>query len=40
MNVNVWDVNEAVQDLIRAAQPFDIGRLANPKVALEEVLNG
>jgi len=38
MNVNVWDVNDAVQDLIRAGRPADVTRLADPEVPLEEVV--
>jgi 3-phenylpropionate/trans-cinnamate dioxygenase ferredoxin reductase subunit len=38
MNVNIWDVNDAVQDLVRAARPADSGRLANAEVPLQEVL--
>jgi 3-phenylpropionate/trans-cinnamate dioxygenase ferredoxin reductase subunit len=34
MNVNVWDVNEDVQDLIRSQRVVDLGRLADPAVAL------
>jgi 3-phenylpropionate/trans-cinnamate dioxygenase ferredoxin reductase subunit len=37
MNVNVWDVNDQVQSLIRAATPLDPARLADPAVPLEEV---
>jgi 3-phenylpropionate/trans-cinnamate dioxygenase ferredoxin reductase component len=40
MNVNVWDVNDAVQDLVRAARPADVSRLADPEVALQEILSG
>jgi 3-phenylpropionate/trans-cinnamate dioxygenase ferredoxin reductase subunit len=40
MNVNVWDVSDAVQDLVRAARPADVSRLADQKVPLEEVLTG
>ncbi len=40
MNVNIWDVNDAVQDLVRAARPADVSRLANPDVPLQEVLAG
>jgi 3-phenylpropionate/trans-cinnamate dioxygenase ferredoxin reductase component len=40
MNVNVWDVSDTVQDLVRAARPADAGRLADQKVPLEEVLTG
>jgi 3-phenylpropionate/trans-cinnamate dioxygenase ferredoxin reductase subunit len=38
MNVNVWDVNDAVQDLVRAGQPADVGKLADPTVPFEEVV--
>jgi 3-phenylpropionate/trans-cinnamate dioxygenase ferredoxin reductase component len=40
MNVNVWDVNDAVQDLIRAGaagRRVDTARLADPDVPLGEV---
>jgi 3-phenylpropionate/trans-cinnamate dioxygenase ferredoxin reductase subunit len=37
MNVNIWDVNDQVQSLIRAATPLDPARLADPAVPLEEV---
>ena len=37
MNVNVWDVNDAVQSLIRRGTPVDTARLANPGIPLEEV---
>jgi 3-phenylpropionate/trans-cinnamate dioxygenase ferredoxin reductase subunit len=40
MNVNVWDVNDAVQDLVRAGQPADVSRLADPQVPLEKVVKG
>jgi 3-phenylpropionate/trans-cinnamate dioxygenase ferredoxin reductase subunit len=36
MNVNVWDVNDAVQSLIRRAAPVDTAKLANPGIPLEE----
>ncbi len=36
MNVNVWDVNEAVQSLIRRGAPVDTAKLANPDIPLEE----
>jgi len=38
MNVNIWDVNDALQELVRAARPADVSRLANPDVPLQEVL--
>ncbi len=37
MNVNIWDVNDAIQDLIRSGQPADPARLADPAVPLDEV---
>jgi 3-phenylpropionate/trans-cinnamate dioxygenase ferredoxin reductase subunit len=37
MNVNVWDVNDAVQALIRRGTPVDTARLANPEIPLDEV---
>jgi len=37
MNVNVWDVNDDIQSLIRSARPVDLSRLANPDIPLPEV---
>jgi 3-phenylpropionate/trans-cinnamate dioxygenase ferredoxin reductase component len=37
MNVNIWDVNDAIQALIRSGQPADPVRLADPAVPLNEV---
>jgi 3-phenylpropionate/trans-cinnamate dioxygenase ferredoxin reductase subunit len=37
MNVNVWDVNDDIQTLIRSAKPVDPARLADPTVPLLEV---
>jgi len=37
MNVNVWDVNDAVQAIIRRGTPVDTARLANPDIPLDEV---
>jgi 3-phenylpropionate/trans-cinnamate dioxygenase ferredoxin reductase subunit len=37
MNVNVWDVNEAVQGIIRRGNLVDPHRLADPQVPLEEL---
>ncbi len=37
MNVNVWDVNEDVQGVIRRANQVDPIRLADPSVPLEEL---
>jgi NADPH-dependent 2,4-dienoyl-CoA reductase/sulfur reductase-like enzyme len=38
MNVNVWDVTDDIQALIRAAHPVDRARLADPGVSLGELL--
>jgi 3-phenylpropionate/trans-cinnamate dioxygenase ferredoxin reductase component len=40
MNVNVWDVNEAIQSLVRSAKTVDPGRLADVGVPLEEIAGG
>jgi 3-phenylpropionate/trans-cinnamate dioxygenase ferredoxin reductase subunit len=37
MNVNVWDVNDAVQELIRSRVPVDAVRLADPAVPLQSL---
>jgi 3-phenylpropionate/trans-cinnamate dioxygenase ferredoxin reductase subunit len=41
MNVNVWDVQEDVQALVRAGyegRSVDLGRLADPEVPLGDVV--
>ena len=37
MNVNVWDVNDAVQGIIRRGNPVDPARLVDANVPLEEL---
>jgi 3-phenylpropionate/trans-cinnamate dioxygenase ferredoxin reductase subunit len=37
MNVNIWDVNDDIQSLIRSARPLDPARLADPAIPLTEV---
>lgn len=37
MNVNVWDVAEQVQKLIRSARPVDAEALSDPSVSLESL---
>jgi 3-phenylpropionate/trans-cinnamate dioxygenase ferredoxin reductase subunit len=37
MNVNVWDVTDAIQQLIRGRIPVDDRRLADPNVPLDEL---
>ena len=34
MNVNIWDVNDQVQELIRSRREVDLARLADPSIAL------
>jgi 3-phenylpropionate/trans-cinnamate dioxygenase ferredoxin reductase component len=38
MNVNIWDVNDTIQALVRAGRPVDVSRLADPQVPLEALL--
>ncbi|MEU7007254.1 FAD-dependent oxidoreductase [Streptomyces sp. NPDC046332] len=38
MNVNVWDVTEPIQRLIRAQSPVDTDALGDPSVALESLI--
>jgi 3-phenylpropionate/trans-cinnamate dioxygenase ferredoxin reductase component len=40
MNVNVWDVNDTIQALVRSGQTVDTARLADPSVPLDQVANG
>jgi 3-phenylpropionate/trans-cinnamate dioxygenase ferredoxin reductase subunit len=37
MNVNVWDVTDAIRDLVRSGQPVDVGKLADPAVPLDSL---
>jgi 3-phenylpropionate/trans-cinnamate dioxygenase ferredoxin reductase component len=37
MNVNVWDVNDAIQDLVRSGRAVDAAALADPSVPLESL---
>jgi 3-phenylpropionate/trans-cinnamate dioxygenase ferredoxin reductase component len=38
MNVNVWDVNQHVQALIRSRQPVDVAALSDPDTPLETLI--
>jgi 3-phenylpropionate/trans-cinnamate dioxygenase ferredoxin reductase subunit len=38
MNVNVWDVTEPIQELIRSRRQVDRGRLADPEVPLSDLV--
>jgi 3-phenylpropionate/trans-cinnamate dioxygenase ferredoxin reductase subunit len=40
MNVNVWDVNDAIQDLARSDKPVDTAVLRDPQVPLESLVDG
>jgi 3-phenylpropionate/trans-cinnamate dioxygenase ferredoxin reductase component len=40
MNVNVWDVSDAVQALVRGGQKVEAARLADPGVPLDQVAGG
>lgn len=37
MNVNVWDVNEQIQELVRSGTQVDIAKLSDPSVPLIDV---
>ncbi len=37
MNVNVWDVTEPIEALIRSKQPVDVAKLADPDVPIERL---
>jgi NADPH-dependent 2,4-dienoyl-CoA reductase/sulfur reductase-like enzyme len=37
MNVNVWDVNDDIQSLIRSAREVDLSRLTNPEIPLPDL---
>ena len=37
MNVNVWDVSDDLQRIIRAGAPVDAARLADPSVPLSQL---
>jgi 3-phenylpropionate/trans-cinnamate dioxygenase ferredoxin reductase subunit len=39
MNVNIWDVNDAIQTLVRAATPVDKTALADPATPLESLVS-
>ena len=37
MNVNIWDVNDHVQALIRSRRPVDVAALSDPDTPLESL---
>jgi len=38
MNVNVWDVTNAIGALVRSGKPVDVALLTDPEVPLEALL--
>jgi len=40
MNVNVWDVNDTIQAIVRGGQTVDVARLGDPGAPLEELALG
>ncbi|MFB6963339.1 NAD(P)/FAD-dependent oxidoreductase [Streptomyces sp. NPDC056309] len=40
MNVNVWDVNEAIQQLVHSGSQVDRGALADPDTPLDQLVTG
>jgi 3-phenylpropionate/trans-cinnamate dioxygenase ferredoxin reductase subunit len=40
MNVNIWDVTDDIQALVRSGKPVDTTRLADPQVPLADLLAG
>ena len=40
MNVNVWDVNDAIKAQVRSGRTVDTARLADPSVPLDQVADG
>jgi 3-phenylpropionate/trans-cinnamate dioxygenase ferredoxin reductase subunit len=38
MNVNIWDVNDHVQALIRSRRPVDVAALGDPDTPLESLV--
>ena len=39
MNVNVWDVNDDIQALVRDAATVDVARLRDPDVPLDAIVS-
>jgi len=39
MNVNIWDVNDMIQAIVRSGHTVDADRLADPEVPLEQFLD-
>jgi 3-phenylpropionate/trans-cinnamate dioxygenase ferredoxin reductase subunit len=39
MNVNIWDVTEPIQALVRSGQQVDTSKLADPQVPIDSLLH-
>jgi hypothetical protein len=37
MNVNIWDINDTIQELVRNGQPVDTRALRDPETPLESL---
>jgi hypothetical protein len=37
MNVNTWDVHDAIRDLIRSRELVDVDQLRNSEIAIADV---
>jgi 3-phenylpropionate/trans-cinnamate dioxygenase ferredoxin reductase subunit len=40
MNVNIWEVTDAIQALVRSRRPVDAARLSDPDVPLTDLVGG
>jgi 3-phenylpropionate/trans-cinnamate dioxygenase ferredoxin reductase subunit len=40
LNMNIWDVTQSIQALVRSQAPVDVDALADPSVPLEELASG
>ena len=40
MNVNVWNIAESVEGLVRSGEPVDVARLTDPAIPLDAALHG
>ena len=40
LRLGVWDVNDAIQAVVRSGRTVDTGRLADPGVPLDQVADG
>ncbi|MBO0833155.1 MAG: FAD-dependent oxidoreductase [Actinobacteria bacterium] len=40
MNVNIWDVNDAIAALVRSGRPVEVSQLTSPDVPLQHIIDG